>query len=64
MKLNWRKTEFLCNVCVLDLQGFVKLQDERETHQIINGDVLALSPPHLRHMDSPISPSPTLLPEN
>lgn len=48
MKLNWRKTEFLCNVCVLDLHGFINLQDESETHQIINGDLLALSPPHLR----------------
>lgn len=28
MKLNGRKTEFLGNVCVLDLQGFINLQDK------------------------------------
>lgn len=57
MKLNRRKTEFLCNVCVLDLQGFVNLQDESE-HQTINGDVLALSP-HLWLTDFPFTHSVT-----
>lgn len=28
MKLDWRKAEFFGNVCVLDLQGFVNLQDD------------------------------------